>query len=209
MTFEYAALILPSSTAPAGSIFERARRTHTMIGRLVLMAATLQLVVAHRQGVGISKNTYSVTKPACTLSFMLDFFNSSEASWSPDCACANGTFGCCKCGGLGRVIFAKVFNPTATSPVGFSLHSVNSSSRPFVTDLDKSMQDLEGIFTQKFGSFSEYDAFMDYIQGLYTSNLDPYIAKLHMGQDGLLAAALAILTPRAEALASRGPRVGQ
>ena len=32
-----------------------------------------------KQGQGISKNTYSVTKPACTLSFMLDFFDSAEA----------------------------------------------------------------------------------------------------------------------------------
>ena len=103
--------------------------------------------LAQQQGVGISKNTYSVTKPACTLSFMLDFFDSAEAGWDPSCQCPNGTMACCKCGGVGRVVMANVFNPSASSPYGFSLHSVNSSSRPFVTD--RSMQQIEQIFTTK------------------------------------------------------------
>ena len=154
-------------------------RRKSILSHLLLLSCVVWCA-AQTSGDGISKNTYNVNDPKQTLAFMEKFFPCEQAMWSPECKCADGSYTCCPCGGLGRVAMDGKAGNTDDDEAsgkgsGFQLHTVNATGRPFGDGLTP--KQIDDIFVSKF-SGKDYDSFMDFNTGLYVSNLDPYLKQL-------------------------------
>jgi len=139
-------------------------------------------VFSQGAGNGVSKDTRACSKGVIdsTYEFMTKYFPVIEA---PD-DCLEGI---CRCGRQARVQL-NTYNVDHLKNMteverrrqgaqGFGLHCVYAAGRLNVREKQSgpaTQEELEKIFSDKFGTMEKYDVFMEYSTGLYTSDISSF-----------------------------------
>jgi len=145
------------------------------------------LTYSQGPGRGVSKDTRACSEGVIdsTYEFMMAYFPVIEA---PD-DCRNRV---CTCGSQARVelstsSYSRKSNKTAVerrrqhTGSGFGLHCVYAAGENDVREGETgsyTQEQLEGIFSNKFGDMSKYDIFMEYSTGLYTTDISSFTDSL-------------------------------
>jgi len=144
------------------------------------------LAYSQGPGRGVSKDTRACSAKVIdsTYAFMMKYFPVEEATDD----CRNRV---CKCGTQARVelstsTYNRKSNKTAVerrrqTGMGFGLHCVWAPGEDDVRGGetgDYTQEQLEGIFSDKFGDMSTFDIFMDYSTGLFTDDISSFTDSL-------------------------------
>jgi len=128
-------------------------------------------------GSGISKHTWAASDPRACYNWMKKFLPVREEYGS----CDDGQ---CECATQGRLALAGYTGaPPRVGPWGFGLHTVNCSFHPHG---ELSLADVETIFQEKFGDWSQLDGFMEYNLGLWSHDLTPIVRLLEEANEQFL-----------------------
>lgn len=128
----------------------------------VLIAQAMILAVSGSLG----KSTYAMSHPFAWKAFMENYFPTAE-----NIVQANSTDTCVE---WVKLCIDDGHMTSCRGPSGnVQLHSVGAYERE---SGEKTMPQLEALFTSGMGDMSKYDPFMDYHVGFYTADLDHYLA---------------------------------
>ena len=138
------------------------------------VVALATLAAAQGPGDGISKATYATNNPSAGHAWLLEYLPVATATDE----CANDV---CECEWQGETfgvqqgrVYLDVHHEEP-----FGLHLVNVSAHWTTGGL--SVSEVEAIVTEKLGNLSRFDAWLDFHVGLYTTELDAFIAAFDAG----------------------------
>lgn len=132
-----------------------------MTSATMLVLITISTMLSTRVQATVGKSTYAMTHPFAFRAWMEKYLPYTE-----NVIQQNSTQSCNE--------WVKLcIDSTACNPSTFQLHSVGAYKRESGS---KSMETLEGEFTQAMGGMQKYDPFMELHTAFYTSDLDAYIS---------------------------------
>ena len=140
---------------------------------LVALGVVASTCRADGTGNGVSKSTYAATDPIPAATWLKTYLPVEEANDDCDgavCHCSAGTTEAWDIE-QGRVALKLGFSDLGISR-GFGLHLVNVSAR--TTGPELSLAAVEAAFAARLGNMSDFDAFMDFNVGLFTTDLTRY-----------------------------------
>jgi len=150
--------------------------------KLYIIICLLKIVFSQGPGRGVSKDTRACSEGVIdsTYEFMTKYFPVTEAQ--DDCRNRK-----CTCGAQARVQLSSSRIVRANNSIaverrrqrvsGFGLHCVYAAGLNDAREAQSGLstqEELEKIFSEKFGSMNGYDLFMEYSTGLYTNDISSF-----------------------------------